>query len=636
MIKDSFETILKKLPYYEPRPLQVKMAEIIQKSLKERKHVLIEAGTGSGKSLAYLYPVVSNNATAVISTGTIALQEQLLYKDIPFLMSVTEPFKAVIAKGRGNYLCRQKLWEVERELLKTNPLRNNFNAMVKEMGQGWDGDFGNLSFELPYSLKGDLAGDSEDCYGDRCEFYDNICFWRKARAELKNADIIITNHSLYFTDIATGEGILPKHEFVVFDEAHHIEDTAIRAFTIEIGRYAILRLLQKIKKRIAHPPSEIADRLTELEIDLFEWLSKHNENKFSCRLKPDNDFHFIVKDIISSLDDLRQWLTNVNMKKLTFDEDSFKKKAVIIRDKIEERLKSLIRRWKFFLSTDGISEDELSRVNWIEINDDRAYYTLKSAPLFVTDVLEEKLWPRKTVVCTSATLSVENNFDYLKKRIGVDNADTKIFASPFNFKQQAALYIPTDIPEPNSKEYIRSCIPLIRDVLDLSQGRAFLLFSSYYVMNTMFNSMSDEIDFPLKKQGDMPRKLLIDWFKETPNAVLFATSTFREGVDIRGDALSCIIIDRIPFSVPDDPVVEARVEYMKNNNMDWFKDYMLPEAIIRLKQGVGRLIRTKDDKGIVVILDSRLNTKYYGKKVLNSLPDITRIKKLEESQGFIN
>lgn len=625
------------------------MAEVIEKSLKEKNHLLVEAGTGSGKSFAYLYPVINNNSLTVISTGTIALQEQLLYQDIPFLLSVTKPFKAVIAKGRSNYLCRQKLWEVERELPVTNPLRNEFNSMVKEIGKGWDGDFATLAFELSKNLKSDLEGDIEDCFGNKCEFFNNMCFFRKARAKLTTADIIVTNHALYFTDMITGGGILPKHDFVVFDEAHHIEESAIKACTVQVGRYAILQLLQKINKRIAVVPSKIAGKLTQLEIDLSEWIFK--DKKSTYRLFPDKDFNLFIKEIIACLQELKKWLVNVNTAKQTFDEEILKDKIFIHKGKIDERLGSLIRRWKFFDQKDSSEKErEEERVNWVEIAEDKSsfaqaekkgkkrgfYFCLKSAPLFIANILSEKLWQSKTVICTSATLTVENDFNYLKQQIGIAKANTAIFSSPFDFKKQSALYLSFNLPEPNNKEYINSCVPIIKEVLNLTQGRTFLLFSSYYAMNKTYDLIKEQIQFPLKKQGDLPRKLLIEWFKNTPCAVLCATATFREGVDIRGNALSCIIIDRVPFAMPDEPIVQAKVEFMKARDIDWFNDYMLPEAITRLKQGVGRLIRTKEDKGLIVILDPRLSSKYYGIKILNSLPKCTIIKNIEQAKEFID
>ena len=624
------------------------MAEAIENSLKDKQHLLVEAGTGSGKSFAYLYPVIYNNALTIISTGTIALQEQLLYQDIPFLLTVTKPFKAVIAKGRNNYLCRQKLWEVERELLITNPLREEFNSMVKEIGKGWDGDFANLPFELSGNLKSDLGGDIEDCFGNRCDFFNNICFFRKARAALANADIIVTNHALYFTDMITGGGILPKHNFIVFDEAHHIEESAIKACTVEVGKYAILQLLQKINKRIAPPPSKITHKLTRLEIELSEWIFK--DKKSSYRLYPDKNFDILIKEIIECLQELKKWITTVNTAKLTFDTEIFKDKVSLHQEKIEERLGSLIRRLRFFEENNSMEKEE--RVNWVEIEERKAYFEperkkgkgkksgayfcLKSAPLFIANTLAEKLWQLKTVICTSATLAIDDDFTYFQQQTGIDSASTAIFSSPFDFKKQSALYLPSNLPEPNNKEYINSCIPVIKDVLNITNGRAFLLFSSYYAMNRTYDLLKDEIEFPFKKQGELPRKLLIEWFKNTPCAVLCATATFREGVDIRGDALSCIIIDRVPFSMPDEPIVQAKIEFMKAHEIDWFKSYMLPEAITRLKQGVGRLIRTKEDKGIIVILDPRIITKYYGAKVLNSLQKCTIIKKIEQAKEFIN
>jgi ATP-dependent DNA helicase DinG len=629
----KFQTIVSELPGYEYRESQLEMVATIFRAINENSHAIVEAGTGSGKSFAYLYPLIETEKTAVVSTGTIALQEQILDKDIPFLKEAgKKDFTAVIAKGRNNYLCKQKLFELERTLFPGSPLKFELDLIIGELPE-WDGDFATLPFQVSQELKREIESSSEDCIMSKCEFYrENQAPFYNARKKMAKADLIVTNHSLYFADVVSGGNVLPEHELVVFDEAHHLYNQAVHGLTISIGRYSLTKLLQKIQKRVSPVPESITRHIINAESRLFEWVFSFN--KFIFRLFPDNGFVLnpIVMEILETLRNLENWLEYIPVNMSMFPDEFLQIKSNLHRENLLKQLDKLMKKWEFLIA----GESYLDRVNWVEADNNRGYFEIKSAPLFIDKTLEEEIWLRKKAVLTSATIAVKDNFAYFKGQLGLKNAFELILPSPFNFSRQSALYIPNGVPDPNSENFLPASKKIIIETLDITQGRAFLLFSSWKNMENAYNLLARELIYPYRKQGDLTRKNLIEWFKNTPNSVLFATATFWEGIDVPGNSLSCVIIDKLPFSVPDDPVIQARVDYMKAHDLNWFTEFMLPEAIIRLRQGVGRLIRTKSDKGLLVILDNRIINKSYGRTVLKSLPPVTRLKDLREAEKFLN
>jgi ATP-dependent DNA helicase DinG len=629
----NFLKIVEKLPGYEYRESQLDMASTIFKAIDAHSHAIIEAGTGSGKSFAYLYPVVEMETISVISTGTIALQEQLLDKDIPFIKKEgKKDFTAVIAKGRNNYICKQKLFEMERTLFPGSPLKIELDLIIGEIDD-WDGDFATLPFQISSELKREIESSGEDCIMSKCEFYrDNKAPFYNARKKMAKADLIVTNHSLYFADVVSGGNVLPEHEIVVFDEAHHLYNHAVHALTISIGRYSLTKLLQKIQKRVNPIPESITRSIINAESLLFEWVFSFN--KYLFRLYPDNGYVLnpIVMQILEALRNLENWLEFVPVNTSMFPDEFMQIKSNSHKENLLKQLDNLIKKWEFLVAGDSY----LDRVNWVEADNNRGYFEIKSAPLFIDKTLEEELWQKKSSVLTSATIAVKDNFSYFKTQLGLKNAYELVLPSPFDFKSQSALYIPSSVPDPNSENFLLNCKTIITETLDITSGRAFLLFSSWKNMEAAYNLLARDMIYPYRKQGDLTRKNLIEWFKNTPNSVLFATATFWEGIDVPGDSLSCVIIDKLPFSVPDDPVIQAKVDYMKANDINWFTEFMLPEAIIKLRQGVGRLIRSKADKGLLVILDNRIIHKSYGRTVLKSLPPVTRIKDLREARDFLN
>ncbi|MEB3223631.1 MAG: helicase C-terminal domain-containing protein [Candidatus Sericytochromatia bacterium] len=615
-----FHQIVSKLPGFEARPQQVEMAGRIRHTMDVGGQLLIEAGTGSGKSFGYLVPALHAGKTIVISTGTIQLQEQLLEKDLPFLLEASGQQRTVaLAKGRSNYLCRQKLWEADRAVHAGDPLRTEVDRLLG-LADAWDGDLATLPFSPANAFWQEVASTSDDCLGNQCEFFERNPF-RLARVRLASADIIVANHALYMVDLATGGGILPDHDLVIFDEAHHLPRVAVQAFTASIGRYALTKLLQKIRRRWQAPPDRLAFALVEAESRLVEWIWRHERPQF--RLYPDADFLAIGDAFLDALRELRAWMEHGRVDEMLFPDVAVKSKASLHRPKLLQQVSNMIARWEFF--TNQVDATGATRVNWVETRRETGWFELLSAPLDVSAPLANELWNRRTAVLTSATLSVGGDFSYFRGQVGLPpTTEQVVLPSPFDYARQARLFTP-DLPEPTAPAYEAASQAAIAEILRASRGRAFVLFTSYRAMQAAFSALSPGLQFPCRQQGEMPRTRLIAWFKETPNAVLFATSSFWEGVDVPGEALSCVIIDRLPFSAPEDPVVQAYVERLKMQGRDWFREYTLPEAILRLKQGFGRLIRTGTDQGVVAILDARLSTKAYGRTIVRALPPCTRL-----------
>jgi ATP-dependent DNA helicase DinG len=624
-----FQSVVSQLPGYEVRPQQLEMAGRIREAMEAGGQLLVEAGTGSGKSFGYLIPALHAGKTVVISTGTIQLQEQLLEKDLPFLLKATGQNKSIaLAKGRSNYLCRQKLWEADRSIAAGDPLRREVDRLLAE-ADAWDGDLASLSFNPAQRFWTEVASTADDCLGNKCEFFDRNPF-RLARVKLARADIIVANHALYMVDLATGGGILPDHDLVIFDEAHHLPRVATQAFTASIGRYALTKLLQKIRRRWQAPPEAISYALVEAESRLVDWIWKHGRVQF--RLYPDAEFLDIAETLLERLSELRAWMENGRLDEMLFLDSEWQAKAPLHRPRLATQISNLIARWEFFAH--HIDATGAERVNWVEVNRETGYFELLSAPLDVSTPLALELWSQRTAILTSATLSIGGDFSYFRGQLGLARQTQQLtLPSPFDYAAQVRLYTPA-LPEPQAPEYERASWQAMADILATSQGRAFVLFTSYKAMGAAFDALAGRLEYPRMKQGDLPRSKLIAWFKETPHAILFATSSFWEGVDVPGDALSCVIIDRLPFAVPDDPVVQAFVERLKMQGRDWFKEYTLPEAILRLKQGFGRLIRADGDRGVVAILDARLSTKFYGRNIIKALPACPRIQTPDQLAEF--
>ncbi len=638
-ILEAYFEILSHFPGYERRKVQETMVGGVWDAFDNKRSLVVEAGTGSGKSFGYLIPaILQSSRPIVISTGTIALQEQLLFKDLPFLgespglrdLVENGEITVKLVKGRRNYVCIQKMLELERELEATSPQMRYLDFMKAELDGGWDGDRGNLDFAVAPDIWEEIQSDSDDCLGRRCRFYQENPY-RLAREDLAKADIIIANHALYLQDLVAGQSLLPAHDVVIFDEAHNLKRYALNAFTGRIGKFATTKLLQKIRRRLKAVPEEYMVRLSQSEARVLHWLfqrfSSHSRGSF--RLVPDPQFLEAVGIHVEILKEIHQWLTGINVNQLQLIESKLEAdKLSVQKDKLMQQLEGLMTRWEFFMYEDPFAHD---RVNWVEMDREKLYFELKSTPLNIAEMLGNSLWPEKTAILASATLAVNGSLDFCKLDLGLtDKADDLILESPFDYSRQCTLYIPDNMPDPNSFQFVIATAEQVEAILYRTDGRAFVLFTSGENMRRVADALIPRLPYPCKVQGELPRNRLIEWFKNEPNSVLFATATFWEGIDIPGESLSCVIMDKIPFSPPDDPVNQATIEYLKAQGRDWFADYVLPQATLRMKQGFGRLIRTHTDHGLVAILDPRIRTKGYGRRILRSLPDVRVIHDLDD------
>ncbi|MEM0950831.1 MAG: ATP-dependent DNA helicase [Cyanobacteria bacterium P01_H01_bin.74] len=649
-VLETYFKILEQFQRYERRESQEKMVLAVDAALKNKAHVIIEAGTGSGKSFGYLIPVLhqflSEDAPlgsegampVVISTATIALQEQLMQKDIPFLTQAAgiQDLNVQLVKGRGNYLCIQKLNELERTVKVGSPTMLHIQYLKASLEEGWTGDLADLEMSVPPELWQEVRSDAEDCLGKKCRYFDQNPY-RLARESLEKAHLLVVNHALYLQDAASGQSLLPIHEQVIFDEAHQLKQWALNAFTIRIGKFATQKLIQKIHRRLQSIPDEFHHRIIDSEAALLDLFFQ--EDTAVSRLYASAEMLYRVANQIVILQDLEQWIGGLDMKQLPslrpdlIQSDLDLDKARIQREKLKQQLQGLISRWEFFLEANPF---EKARVNWISVDRDRLYYELKSTPLNSADILSTQIWESKTGILTSATLAINNQLQFICSDLGLNPAcEQLILPSPFNYKAQCVLYLPDAMPLPNSNHYLEACCLEIERVIHQCHGNALILFTSNAAMHQATAFIAPKTAYPVKAQGDMPKNRLIDWFKSTPNSVLFATATFWEGIDIPGDALRCVVIDKIPFASPGDPVNKAMVDYITANGGDWFSEYALPKAIIRLKQGFGRLIRTNQDKGLVCILDARIRKKGYGKIIQRSLPQVTVFSGLDQLPEWV-
>lgn len=620
------------------------MAQVVERAIAEGMNAVIEAGTGSGKTMAYLVPILGQEGRAIVSTGTIALQSQLMDKDLSFLeRAYGRPFKYALAKGRQNYLCPLHMDEADRILPPIGPERVQLDEVVELWrGQTWDGDVASLPFKVDAKLwRDELTCASEECHGARCEHYHR-CPYMDARRKMEEADIVVANHAMYMTDVASGGAILPKHRIVIFDEAHKVEAAATNAFTIQIGRYATRNLLRKISKRLKSLPWAVEQALANADAQFSQWVEKNGYR--TRRLFHEPALADIAATFVTALADAGDFIKDAPIEEYhLFEEDmeAAKTKSILQRDALLTQTLGLESRWAHFLKvlSDGPGAGD-DHVHWLEctgVGQRRAMggeapilFTLNSAPLDVADHLKENLWPYKTSVLTSATLSTEGSLDYIKGRWGLEASMDVILPAAFDYEQQAVLYVPTGLPSPNAPGYNADMADAAIPLLERTEGRALFLFTSYKAMREVADVLKyARLPWPIKTQDDWPRPRLLNWFRNERNPVLLATASFWEGVDIPGATLSCVLIDRLPFAHPDDPVVQANTERMKAEGRDWFNEYSLPAAILTLKQGFGRLVRTHEDFGVVCIMDPRLLSMRYGKTILKSLPPAPVVRSLD-------
>jgi len=629
--------ISRKLPGYEDRPQQIEMAEAVAEAFCQGGHLVVEAGTGVGKSFAYLIPAILFATEAkepvVVSTNTISLQEQLIDKDIPFLREALPlDFTAVLVKGRGNYVCLRRLNMVatsERGLFETRDEVEEFDRILEWSKITSDGSLADLLPNPPESIWSMICSESDNCLSSKCEFFGR-CFYYRARGKVLGADIIVVNHHLLLSDYVLrkmniGITVLPDYQHLIIDEAHNLESIATAHIGREVTNWRVKRLLDGLyrpPRRSGHPGGvlvrmgavehiplvEEARRSAEIFFDL---LSKWLDENETMAIEREGFLPNLLEEPILKLEELLR-----DLRKRAKDESEEMEITAFIRrcHKLRDDLDDILS-----LGTEGY-------VYWVERTGRRfANLSLNAAPITVADELREDFFSNmRTIVATSATLAVNGSFDFFKGRVGLEDARELLIGSPFDYQKQVTLYLHPDMPDPRDESFLDAATAWIAEYLQITHGKAFVLFTSYSMMKAVFERLDpllEKMGISAFKQGDgLPRSEMLKLFREDTDSVIFGTASFWEGVDVRGEALSNVIIVKLPFSVPDHPIIQARLEQIEKRGGNPFYDYSLPEAVLRLKQGFGRLIRTKTDRGIVVILDPRVLTKSYGKTFLNSLP----------------
>ena len=642
-------------PAYEFRQGQLQMAQAVEQALEEKRHLIVEAGTGTGKTLAYLVPVLRSGKRVLISTATKALQEQLFYKDIPFLEAAVfthgeDKLRVCYMKGRNNYLCRKKLYELSSQPILTGLEEvNQFHAILQ-----WDkttetGDRAELA-NLPENslLWEKLDARSEACLGQKCSEFER-CFITEMRRRAAESDVIIVNHHLFFADLAIKQaaedapdvGVLPDCGAVIFDEAHELEEVATSYFGISVSNLRMEDLLRDIEGLLRQ--KKIDGRRVVTAVN---GVRERAQDFFSLLPGGEGRFEFRDRDRFLEEHGDRFLALRRDLRRLRAELEALPEKPDEIHtfvrrgDELQAQLTFLLegedRNMVFWIERRG--ESPRSRKKKGEAEAQRRssrMVLLQATPIDVSQILRQVLFQQlETVVLASATLAVNGGYEYVKRRLGVECAREMVVPSHFDYARQALLFIPPELPDPRQPNFAPAAAEKIFRVLQITQGRAFCLFTSYAQMHDMYARLRDELGFPALLQGQAPRNALLEEFRSTPNCVLFATSSFWQGVDVQGEQLSCVIIDRLPFAVPSDPVVAARVRAIEAEGGNAFFEYQVPAAVIALKQGFGRLIRSLNDRGVLVLLDNRVLNKRYGRVFLDSLPPYRRIRELAEIESF--
>jgi ATP-dependent DNA helicase DinG len=620
------------VPGFRARPFQLEMAEAIEKVIKNQSVIVAEAGTGTGKTFAYLVPALLSGGKVIISTGTKTLQDQLFGRDIPTVRDALKvPVTVALLKGRANYVCHHHLERAKDD--GRLPSRDDvvYLARIESFARiSNTGDRADLA-EVPENagIWPLVTSTRDNCLGSQCEHYDK-CFVMKARKQALESDVVVVNHHLFFADVMLrDEGvaeILPACNTVIFDEAHQLPETASLFFGQSVSTTQLVDLARDARIEAATSAKDAAElpvmasALEKAARDLRLAFEDSGARLPAVALRN-------RKTVTEALATATEKLTHLAE---TLHAQAARSEGLTQCFERADGLRAQLAGWR--------EDSDASLVRWVEVFHQSVQFN--ATPLSIAEIFRKQVEAQaKAWVFTSATLSVNGNFAHYVNELGIESAQTESWASPFDFANQGLLYVPQQLPEPNTPDYTRAVVEAALPAVEASRGRAFLLFTSLRAMREAHGLLTEEFkrrgwDYPLLVQGEGSRTELLLRFRELGNAVLIGSQSFWEGIDVRGDALSLVMIDKLPFAPPDDPVLAARIEKINAEGRNAFMEYQLPRAVISLKQGAGRLIRDEADRGVLMICDPRLISKAYGKRIWRSLPPMTRSREIADVAAF--
>jgi ATP-dependent DNA helicase DinG len=621
----------RELPVYEHRPGQMRMADAVQDVLEQEGVLLVEAGTGTGKTLAYLLPALLSDRKVVVSTGTRTLQDQIMEQDVPLMeRALGRSLSVACMKGLGNYLCLRRFGELRGSAEAAE------GALARQLGavEAWragtrTGDRAELR-ALPEdaAVWGHVVSGTDTRIGPRCKHYEE-CFVTGMRRAAEDAQLVVTNHHLFFADLATrgphGGGVLPDYDAVIFDEAHQVEDVATQFFGVQVSTTRLERMVRDARRALTgaglgDEATALLTQVREAGAAFFARVPRPpGPDGGRAALSPE-DFSGPLQEAMFRLDNaLEAFSAHVRLR-------ADRAEAVAQMARRAQQLRDDL--------TMVAEEGDGQRVAWSQVRGGLA--SVGTSPVDVSTLMREEVFHRvPSVVLTSATLSAGGKFDFVQRRLGMDfEVRAEVVPSPFEYGRQAGLYLPAGLPDPRDGRYLEAAAREVRALVEVTGGGAFVLCTSVRVMRALAKACGPALGVPFMVQGEAPKGELLERFRAAGDAVLFATASFWEGVDVPGEALRLVILDKLPFEVPSDPLVQARCARMEDEGVSAFMKYLVPSAALSLKQGFGRLIRSGRDRGVVALLDSRVRTKGYGKVFLRSLPPARRCETLEDVKAF--
>jgi ATP-dependent DNA helicase DinG len=614
---------------YQHRPEQEDMAHKIFSAISEGQDLVCEAGTGTGKTVAYLVPALLSKQKVIISTGTRHLQDQLFQKDLPLVLeALASPATTMVLKGRSNYLC---LEHMELAIHDTKDLNYQNMSDLQEVVQ-WSsstktGDINELGMiEENSVIRSRITSTTENCLGQSCPSFDD-CFVFKNRKAALESDLVITNHHLLLSDMSLREKgfgeVLPLADVIVFDEAHQLPELASTYFSQTMSTRQLLELITDIKTADHEEAGDIEELAGSLA--KFEKLIRDVRLVFGREDQRLNWLEVWEKSLLS---------TALPTMLVAFQDVIDILETACGRGKLLDNCWQRAKAHYNYIDTYIETKNEES-IRWVEIRGHHLY--LNQTPVNISETFQQRLSEyNATSVFTSASLAINDDFNYYSRQLGLEECQTQVWNSPFDYQTQTRLYVPLDLPEPNQFEFFDAFIERTIKLLSYSEGHAFVLFTSHQALKKSADILSKEIDYPIFIQGQAPRSELLNQFRHTKHGVLLGTSSFWEGVDVKGEALSLVIIDKLPFASPDDPVLQARLNHFSKQGSNPFMDHQVPQAAISLKQGVGRLIRDVTDRGVCVICDKRVIRKAYGKRIIKALPPMPITHELDDVKDFFN